>query len=246
MIENHVPRNVTWFRGQEKPQLETSWKESRDLSPTTKESDCVSPRKQGGNQPCSVSTGRIWHCQQPWLHCMGSMPELTCRTVQVKSAFFFFYTTKLIVLRKTAIENEYLFSLRPTEGQKLLHQSSFPTEILYLFGDIENLIFPEEQPVLTLWSLCLIHLLITENRCSEDLVFAFALKGFHISVLNFTFKGLLILWRGNVLIAMNTMEPWTELSFAFMENVISLFIHIKIPVTALHVKLWREIFKRLS
>lgn len=91
------------------------------------------------------------------------------------------------------MENKHLFSLWPSEGQKLLHQSSFLTEILHLFGDIENLIFPEEQPVLTLCSLCLIHLLIKENRCSEDLVFAFALKGFHISVLNFTFKGLLIL-----------------------------------------------------
>ena len=117
MIENHVPRNVTWFRGQEKPQLETSWKESRDLSPTTKESDCVSPRKQGGNQPCSVSAGRIWHCQQTWLHCMGSMPELTCRTVQVKSAFFFFYTTKLIVLRKKEIENEYRFLSSKNRGR---------------------------------------------------------------------------------------------------------------------------------
>lgn len=134
------------------------------------------------------------------------------------------------------MENKHLFSLWSTEGQKLLHQSSFPTEILHLFGDIENLIFPEEQPVLTLWSLCLIHLLIKENRCSEDLVFAFDLKGFHISVLNFTFRGLLILWRGNVLIALSTKEPWTVLSFAFMENVISHFIHFKIPVTALHVK----------
>lgn len=146
------------------------------------------------------------------------------------------------------MENKHLFSLWPSEGQKLLHQSSFLTEILHLFGDIENLIFPEEQPVLTLCSLCLIHLLIKENRCSEDLVFAFALKGFHISVLNFTFKGLLILWRGNVLIALSTMEPWTVLSFAFMENGILHFIHIKIPVTALHVKivkrnLWGDCLK---
>lgn len=146
------------------------------------------------------------------------------------------------------MENKHLFFSLTNWGAEITAQSSFLTKILHLFGDIKNLIFPEEQPVLTLCSLCLIHLLIKENRCSEDLVFAFALKGFHISVLNFTFKGLLILWRGNVLIALSTMEPWTVLSFAFMENVILHFIHIKISVTAPHVKtvkrnLWRDCLK---